>query len=72
MPNIKNVGQTIFFQFGELKKIPPKFQNFGLILEFGEQTFTDGVNYGQFDTFVYFYLVVLMAQLLTMIILSLC
>ena len=34
----KNIGQTIFFQFGELKKIPPKFQNFGLILEFGEQT----------------------------------
>ncbi len=35
----KNIGQTIFFQFGELKKIPLKFQNFGLILEFGEQTF---------------------------------
>ena len=36
---LQNIGQSSFYHFGEMYKIPPEFQNYGLILEFGEQAF---------------------------------
>ncbi len=36
---IKTFMEMIFFFFTKRKKVPSKFQNFGLILEFGKQTF---------------------------------